>query len=110
MSTLKLTVLAPLVNIRRGVNNNAGRIGEAKTGQQFDVIQVIDLKTPEQWAKVFLPEQQNGNAYICVTLPTGVKLCDVSFAADPDSPTDKYNCGWNDCLDAMREKLDAMRK
>lgn len=77
--TLILTVLAPVVNIRRGPNDTGGFIRQATVGEQFDAVQIIPgQKPPEQWAKITLPDKQDITAYICVALPSGKSLCQVS--------------------------------
>ena len=82
-----LTVLAPKVKIRRGPGISAGILRDAIIGQQFKASQVIDSpKSPEQWAKIVLEDQQQINAYICARLPSGEVLCEVSNA--PAGPGD----------------------
>jgi hypothetical protein len=106
--SLILTVTNPSANIRRGPTISASRFAEAKIGNQFEVIQLIDLKPPEQWAKIILPEHRDVDAYICVTMPTGAKLCQVSNVPTP--PNAEYQRGWNDCLDAVHQAIVWLRK
>jgi hypothetical protein len=91
--TQKLTVLAPVVNIRRGPNDSGAFIKKAAVGEQFDVLQLIPgQRPPEQWAKIILPDKRDVAAYICVTLPSGNPLCDVS-AAQERSYADGFKAG-----------------
>jgi hypothetical protein len=104
---LTLTVVRPVVKIRRGPSTAGGIIKDAKIGETYDVIQLLDdpdRKSPEQWAKIVLPEQQNINAYICVRLPSGSYLCNVENV--PDKPKgDDYNRGF---MDGRREMVNRM--
>jgi len=108
--TLKLTVLAPVVNIRRGIGNAAGGIlRQARIGEQFDAVQVIDTpKSVEQWAKVILPDQLNADAYVCIKLPNGSALCQVS--AVPTQVGDaKYQEGFRDGVEHVLRWVSAER-
>ncbi len=105
---LKVTVLNPVANIRRGPTTAASRFSEAKGGEQFDVVQLIDLQAPEQWAKIAYPGHMDGDFYICVTMPNGNKVCQVGMAPAPISGD--YQRGWNDCLDAVHADLVVLRK
>jgi hypothetical protein len=98
-TTLKLTVLKPVVNIRRGTSSGASFIRDAKIGQQFDVIQVIDLKSPEKWAKIILDDDVSVDAYVCVTLPSGKDNCQVSAVPMPPQSDGQF-------MDGMRKGLD----
>jgi hypothetical protein len=104
---LTLTVTNPVVKIRRGPSTGAGVIKEAKVGETFDVIQLLDDpngRTPEQWAKIILPQQQDVNAYICVRLPSGNYLCNVTNV--PEKPQgDDYKRGYSDGRRAMLDRM-----
>ena len=105
---LKLTVLAPVVNIRRGIGNAAGILRQARIGDQFDAVQVIDTpKSVEQWAKIILPDQLNADAYVCIKLPSGSALCQVS--AVPNPPKGTYADGFRDGVEHVLRWVSAER-
>ena len=106
--TLKLTVISPTVNLRRGPTAAASRVAEARVGEQFEVLQLLDLKAPEQWAKIVYPGHLDGDFYLCVTQPSGNKLCQVSNTPAPANP--EYQRGWTDCLEAVHQMLVTLRK
>lgn len=95
---LKLTITKPTVNVRRAPNASAAFVRDAKEGEVFEVVHLLDDptgKTPEQWAKVILPDKQNVDAYICVRLPSGAHLGTVSNSG-PSTNIDDYNRGFMD--------------
>ncbi|PKN93002.1 MAG: hypothetical protein CVU44_11260 [Chloroflexi bacterium HGW-Chloroflexi-6] len=108
MSDLILTVVAPEVNIRRGPTGSAGMIQRAPAGTQFKVINVVDLKAPEQWAKVRLDDAQDVDAYVCVKMPSGKALCKVQ--ASPSKASDgEYLRGYRDGIDKVLQLIAAER-
>lgn len=106
--TLKVTVLSPTANIRREPTIASICFAEAQVGEQFDVIQLIDLKAPEQWAKIVLLDNPDMEAYICVTMSTGTKMCQAGMSSEP--ARDEYRRGWNECLEAIHRALVKLRK
>jgi hypothetical protein len=108
--TSKLTVTNPVLNIRRGPNDSAAFIKQAKVGEQYDVLQIIDgPRPPEQWAKVLLPDQQNINAYMCVTLPSGRPVSKVSsLPAQPGESAD-FQRGFREGVEHVLRWLSAER-
>ncbi|HAE59354.1 MAG TPA: hypothetical protein DCG54_07570 [Anaerolineae bacterium] len=106
--TLMLTVSKPIVKIRRGPNAGAAVLDDAKNGQEFEVIRLLDdpgQKTTEQWAKIIHPQKRDQDAYICVRLPTGTYLCNVSNNGAPPSDTNDYNRGF---MDGRRDMINRM--
>lgn len=104
--TQKLTVLSPVVKIRRGPNTAGAVLLEAKVGQQYEVLQLIPgPKAPEQWAKIELPNIANIDAYICVTMATGTRLCAVEDAA----PQGTYADGFRDGVEHVLRMIAAER-
>jgi hypothetical protein len=90
----KLTVLSPVVKIRRGPNTVGAVLREAKNGQQYDVQQFIPApRPPEEWAKITLPDAPGIDAYICVTMATGTRLCAVEEAETQGTYADGFRAG-----------------
>ena len=104
--TLTLTVISPVVNIRRGPSESAGVIVKANTGDQFDVVQVLDKGTVEQWARIVLPEQENVMAYACIKLPNGKALCNIGNTA-PAPNADEYKRGKREALEHLRALIES---
>jgi len=104
--TQKLTVLSPVVKIRRGPNAAGAKLREAKNGQQYEILQLIPgPKAPEQWAKIVLPDMQNVDAYICTVMATGTRLCAVEDAA----PQVTYADGFRDGVEHVLRMIAAER-
>jgi len=93
---LKLTIVKATVNVRRAPNAKAALVRDAKAGEVFEVIRLLDdptSKTTEQWAKVILPDKQDVDAYICVRLPSGAHLGTVSNSGQVTNSED-YDRGF----------------
>jgi len=103
MSNLLLTVIQTKINVRRAPSATTGSIlQEARAGQQFAVMQVIDIPgSLEQWAKIVIPDRQDEAAYVCVRLANGKRNCDVSAVANQSANSDEYLRGRKDELDRM---------
>jgi hypothetical protein len=117
MSTLSATVLKPVANIRRAPNTSGGIIKEAKGGQVYEVVGLIDGPNREQWARIILPDQLDVTAYICVHLAGGTAMCSVSATAAPVGDNDRYNAGYIDGyraalklgIETLVEKLEQVK-
>ena len=96
--SLILTVLNPTINLRRGPNDGASIIRQAKVGEQFDVVQVLDTGSVEQWARITLPDQKQEMAYACVRLPSGKQLSNVSNVSASQT-SDEYWRGQREALE-----------
>jgi hypothetical protein len=108
MNTLsKLTVLAPVVNLRRGPNDSAGFLGQAHVGEQFEVEELLSIGKIEQWARVRLPEREDLTVYLCVKLPSGKALCQVQ--EQPAQDVDAYRRGQRDMLERILRWLAEQR-
>lgn len=106
--TQKLTVLSPIVKIRRGPNTVGAVLRQAKNGQQYDVLQIIPgPRAPEEWAKIILPDDQNTDAYICVTMATGTRLCAVE--EQPAQSAGTYVDGFRDGVEHVLRIIAAER-
>ena len=103
---LILTVLSPTINLRRGPNDGASIIRQAKVGEQFDVVQVLDTGSVEQWARITLPDQKQEMAYACVRLPSGKQLSNVSNVRDnPGDSGDEYKRGKREAVEKLMRHL-----
>jgi len=108
--TQKLTVLSPIVKIRRGPNTVGAVVREAKNGQQYDVIQMIPgQRAPEAWAKITLPDARDIDAYICVVMNTGTRLCVVEEVAGAGNDADLYTKGFRDGVEHVLRMVSAER-
>jgi hypothetical protein len=108
MSEMIVTILRPVVKIRRGPGTGAGIIKAAKIGEQYRCLQVIDLKGREQWARIVLPSDETQNAYICARMASGTPLCEVSVASAPGN-TDDYKRGYRDGVEHVLAWVSAER-
>lgn len=104
--TLILTVISPVVNVRRGPAESAGVIVKANTGDQFEVVQVLDQGPVEQWARVVLPGQENVKAYICIKLASGKTLCNIGNTT-PAPSADEYKRGKREVLERLRAYIES---
>ena len=99
MSSLILTITAQIANVRRGPSISTAIIREAKSGQQFDVVTLVDIGAHEQWAKVILPDSKDVHAYICTCLPNGRPQGSVSSKPVTSGNAADYSKGFADGVD-----------
>lgn len=103
--SLILTVTVPTVRVRRGPVNSASVVAQAKAGEQYPVVNLIDLSGREQWAKIVFPGRENEDLYICTRLASGNMLCSVSNTPTTNE-SDDYRRGWNDAVKRLRNLLE----
>lgn len=109
--SLTLTVIVPTVRVRRGPGDSGAIVDQAKTGQQYPVINLIDKAGREQWAKVVFPGREDEDLYICVRLPNGNALCSVSNTPSA-SESDEYRRGKRETVEklilTLQRELDGL--
>lgn len=103
---LKLTVIANSVNVRSGPGDGASIIDKSIIGNQFDVINMVDVGSREKWARIRHPKHQQ--AYICVRTAAGSVLAKVENF--PDAASGDYIRGWNACCEAFGQVVETMKK
>lgn len=110
--SLILTVIVPTVRVRRGPGESAAIVAQAKTGDQYPVINLIDKAGREQWAKIVFPERENEDLYICVRMANGNTLCTVSNTPSAPDSNDEYKRAKRDVVEkliqTLRQELDAL--
>jgi len=109
--SLILTVIVPTVRVRRGPGDSAAIVAQAKTGEQYPVVNLIDKAGREQWAKIVFPGRENEDLYICVRLANGNALCQV-VNVPVVLGSDEYKRGQRDVVEklirTLQKELDGL--